>query len=73
MHTAHVPLACPTGPLPRRTTLIKLSRHLTTACCRWSESCLEDGEPKLITVWIPLTPTTVSNGTIYVLPKEYDG
>jgi len=39
---------------------------------RYSESCLDDGQPKLITVWIPLTPTDVHNGTIYVLPKEHD-
>jgi len=39
---------------------------------RWSESCLENGSPKLLTVWMPLTEANTHNGTINVLPKEYD-
>lgn len=31
-----------------------------------------NGNPCLLNIWVPFTPTTVDNGCIYVLPKEFD-
>jgi hypothetical protein len=36
------------------------------------KSLLEDGSPKSLTTWIPLSPATPLNGCIYVVPARYD-
>ena len=35
-------------------------------------SLFDDGSPKCLTCWIPLTESSPSNGCIYVVPKQYD-
>jgi hypothetical protein len=38
----------------------------------FTESNLPDGTPKVVNVWVPVTDSTVDNGCMHVLPKEYD-
>jgi ectoine hydroxylase-related dioxygenase (phytanoyl-CoA dioxygenase family) len=33
---------------------------------------LADGNPLLLTVWIPVSHVTVDNGCMYVVPREFD-
>ena len=39
---------------------------------RPGNSLFNDGSPKCLTCWIPLTESTPANGCIYVVPKQYD-
>jgi len=36
------------------------------------KSLFQDGKPKSLTVWIPLTDATTENGCMYVLPANHD-
>jgi hypothetical protein len=36
------------------------------------KSLFEDGSPKSLTTWIPLSPATPLNGCMYVVPAKYD-
>lgn len=38
----------------------------------YSESCLSDGSPKILSVWIPLNNVDCTNGCMYVVPKDFD-
>lgn len=36
------------------------------------ESLLEDGRPKVVTLWLPLTDATALNGCMYIVPADRD-
>ena len=38
----------------------------------YSASTFSDGEPKILSVWVPLNEVTTENGCMYVVPREFD-
>jgi len=38
----------------------------------FSDSYDAEGRPSIITMWIPCTPATTTNGCMYVVPREFD-
>ena len=38
----------------------------------FTDSHSASGKPKILTMWVPVTPVTSENGCMYVVPKEFD-
>ena len=39
----------------------------------YADSVFSNGDPKKLSVWIPLNQVTTENGCMYVVPREFDG
>ncbi|EKX35768.1 hypothetical protein GUITHDRAFT_118043 [Guillardia theta CCMP2712] len=38
----------------------------------YSDSYDSSGQPKVVTIWVPVSDVTLENGCMYVVPKEFD-